>query len=666
MTRRGPARSRTWRAFLVWLAVMIFVSVVPASTVAAASRQTGTTELRVAYAPDWMSAETTAYLDLPYDVLVPPYIPGPFASGPEVSVSGGYYSLYWMIPGGAPTFLQITGELGGQIPDYSKYDRNVQLVENASVNGVPAYHDLTPIYDLVYWQVGDVVYAVESLGLSADDSLSLASALTLLVSDDGGAAEDNAASPGASVVVPEVVEPGATVSVDVGGVDGATLSTDYGVFPASGASEFAGVGGFAVEWQAPAPDQDVVVSFVLRSSSGETLAIANTFVPATFQQTELALDCPASAGVGERVEIFLSGAGYAVVSANAGSFPAESPNTDYASEADGGTTLEGALPDEGGSATLVWIAPDVAETQVVYLFAADENGNTPGECGIEVVASGDAEAAPVESPEQSAEATEEPAVEQADEPRPTSTRRPDEPADSYSEVRGLPLGGTEVASPPDAEGAASPTAAPTRTPSARPTATFAPTISDDGMVSSVIGPEGSTLESPSGMTVRIPADSVAGPSTLTIQPVAMIKLPESAAVEFVADTGYEVTIAGENGRAITKLGKRATIRIPVDQAAIDAGAKLYKVDGLQVTAVDDSKINGDMVEARVDAFGRYVVGIPQAAPAASSRRLLPFILAAVVVLVALTAMVILGGIFRPRRQRVVINSRRPARTARRR
>ena len=90
-------------------------------------------------------------------------IPGPFSGVPQITASGGYYSLYWFIGGGNPTLLQITGTAGGSIPAYSKYDRNVELVPNATVNGVTAYHDLTPIYDLIYWQIGNVVYSVETL-----------------------------------------------------------------------------------------------------------------------------------------------------------------------------------------------------------------------------------------------------------------------------------------------------------------------------------------------------------------------------------------------------------------------------------------------------------------------------------------------------------------------
>jgi hypothetical protein len=130
--------------------------------------------------PDWLSAETAARLDLGFTVLVPPWVPAPFAGEPAVSAGGGAYTLYWVIPGTPPTFLEITGTVGGEIPAFSWYDRNVQLVQNASVQGYPAWHDLTPIYDLVYWRAGDVVYTVNSRGLLDTDTLSLANALVAL------------------------------------------------------------------------------------------------------------------------------------------------------------------------------------------------------------------------------------------------------------------------------------------------------------------------------------------------------------------------------------------------------------------------------------------------------------------------------------------------------
>ena len=111
-------------------------------------------------------------------------VPEPFGGEPEVQASDGYYSLYWLIPGAPPTYLRITGTAGGEIPAYSYYDRNVQLEQNDSVMGYPAWHDDTPIYDLVYWQVGNVVYTVESHNLVSDTTMGIANSLMSLVIPD--------------------------------------------------------------------------------------------------------------------------------------------------------------------------------------------------------------------------------------------------------------------------------------------------------------------------------------------------------------------------------------------------------------------------------------------------------------------------------------------------
>jgi len=98
---------------------------------------------------DWMSSDQASQLDLGFTVLVPTWVPAPFGGSPAVQAGGGYYSLYWMNGGGAPTFLQITGEVGGSLPAGSPADLNNQLSINASVQGYDAIHDVTSIYDNV-------------------------------------------------------------------------------------------------------------------------------------------------------------------------------------------------------------------------------------------------------------------------------------------------------------------------------------------------------------------------------------------------------------------------------------------------------------------------------------------------------------------------------------
>jgi len=137
---------------------------------------------------DWMSPDTAATLDIGMDVMVPSWIPDPFSGmAPSVTATGGYYQLYWMIPGGSPTFLYIEGTVGGGFPAGSPADLNKQLTVNASVQGWSAIHDVgipagseTPIYDQVWWIANGVLYTVSSNNMTGTDTLSLAESLIVL------------------------------------------------------------------------------------------------------------------------------------------------------------------------------------------------------------------------------------------------------------------------------------------------------------------------------------------------------------------------------------------------------------------------------------------------------------------------------------------------------
>ncbi|MDQ3656259.1 MAG: hypothetical protein M3457_14435 [Chloroflexota bacterium] len=129
---------------------------------------------------DYIGADAGAALDLDFPVLVPSWVPGPFGGSPSIDSGGGYYSLYWMNGGGEPTFLQVTGQVGGALPAGSPYDLNVQLFINSSVQGYGAIHDVTPAYDTVWWIAGGVLYKVESRN-SSTDSVTLANSLITFV-----------------------------------------------------------------------------------------------------------------------------------------------------------------------------------------------------------------------------------------------------------------------------------------------------------------------------------------------------------------------------------------------------------------------------------------------------------------------------------------------------
>jgi len=152
----------------------------PAATFAVPQSPPHGADATTAQNVDYIGAETGAALALDFPVLVPGWVPAPFGGPPSIDAGGGYYSLYWMNGAAEPTFLQVSGQVGGALPAGSPYDLNVQLFVNASVQGYGAIHDVTPIYDAVWWIADGVLYSVESRN-SGTDSLTLANSLIAFV-----------------------------------------------------------------------------------------------------------------------------------------------------------------------------------------------------------------------------------------------------------------------------------------------------------------------------------------------------------------------------------------------------------------------------------------------------------------------------------------------------
>jgi hypothetical protein len=193
-----------------------------ASSVAALPVQDTVTASLYAQNVDWMSWETAASLDIGIDVLVPSWIPEPFSGvSPSITASNGYYQLYWMIPGGSPTFLYIEGVAGGTLPAGSPADLNKQLSINTTVQGWDAIQDTgipaggsTPIYDQVWWIANGVLYTVSSNNMTGSDSLLLANSLVVLELPEPSAPPEAPAEPPTEppYVPPVESEPVAEVS----------------------------------------------------------------------------------------------------------------------------------------------------------------------------------------------------------------------------------------------------------------------------------------------------------------------------------------------------------------------------------------------------------------------------------------------------------------------
>jgi len=209
---------------------------------------------------DWLSADSASSLDLGFPVLVPGWIPEPFSGEPSVSASDGYYSLYWMNGGGDPTFLQITGQVGGSLPAGSPYDLNVELFVNASVQGYDAIHDVTPIYDQVWWIADGVLYTVNSRNMTGSDSLSLANSLSAL--SVPSTEQETAPEPTAVAEEPTAVPTDVPAAPETESSDTATTTDTPTEVPATDPEPT------AVPSSAPAVAQDPVSGIGVTASSG--------------------------------------------------------------------------------------------------------------------------------------------------------------------------------------------------------------------------------------------------------------------------------------------------------------------------------------------------------------------------------------------------------------
>jgi hypothetical protein len=161
-----------------------------------------------------------------------------------------------------------------------------------------------------------------------------------------------------------------------------------------------------------------------------------------------------------------------------------------------------------------------------------------------------------------------------------------------------------------------------------------------------------------GAVIEIPAGALKEPSTVTIIPVTDTKMPVQDGVELIPASGYDVTIAGPDGRAIDySLLKTAQFSVKITQDAVRSGMKLYRVEGTSLVPLSNTRIEGNVLSVSIDGFSRFVAGVPAPATAGTNRNLLPFVLAAVVAIFAMVVMIVLGGMFRPRRHRVITNRR---------
>ncbi len=250
-----------WRSLILGSALALTCAS-PATVLALPGLPATGAATSIAQNVDYIGPEAGAALDLDFPVLVPSWVPGPFGGSPSIDSGGGYYSLYWMNAGGEPTFLQVTGQVGGALPAGSPYDLNVQLFINAQVQGYGAIHDVTPAYDTVWWIAGGVLYKVESRN-SATDSLTLANSLITFVPPSAPAPQPEPEPTSPPVVqepapvtpVPSTTAPGESSggSTTLPDVDTGTTGPETAVTPGESGGSGQGTGGATGDESPPEP-----------------------------------------------------------------------------------------------------------------------------------------------------------------------------------------------------------------------------------------------------------------------------------------------------------------------------------------------------------------------------------------------------------------------------
>lgn len=636
--------------------------------------------------PDWLSAETASRLAIGIDVLVPSYVPAPFGGEPEVLASDGYYSLYWLIPGAPPTYLRITGTAGGEIPAFSYYDRNVQLEQNDSVMGYPAWHDVTPIYDLVYWQIGSVVYTVESHNMVGDTTMGVANALiSLVIPETGGEApaepvETDATplpAPENAVFVsrigaPATVSSNALASIAVEGSGDVYLVASDGYFPASGDIGVVVSGGTTIDWQAPQTDGDVEVTFgAYNLANDDQLATASTLVHGVAASANAAiasdLQCPATASASMEARIVVSGSGGLTLSSESGSWPIETPNTDFQPNMDGGPVISGGL-GAGATVALSWLAPDDPGTAAIVLL--DGNGNEVDRCSIDVVTERGAGDLGAPAPVQDGQAAGD------------GTGISEGTYDTVLRVIANPIGfagdatGGPEANGPDyglvpteesegesgeSERVATRTAASSsaRSLSESPDAKLGPAAGADGMYSITLGTNGGTLASPYGATLKVPPKCLYDQTTVMIKPVDDTAIPTQPGIRIVPGTAFDVSFGAADGQAIDDLATPASLTIALRSAASTENARIYRVEGNSLKPMPIIASDAGSVSTEIDGFSRFVVGVSEPRVAGSTSSISPFLIGGLGLIALASAGLLLSRGLTRRKPRM-IPARRPS------
>jgi hypothetical protein len=122
----------------------------------------------------------------------------------------------------------------------------------------------------------------------------------------------------------------------------------------------------------------------------------------------------------------------------------------------------------------------------------------------------------------------------------------------------------------------------------------------------------------------------------------------------VEGTAFDVTVALANGESVDKLDAAATLTINLPKDSADPKLMLYRVAGTSLEPLSNVKVDGETISVPLRNASKIVAGLPApSASASTSRDPMPFVLAALGIVVALMAIVAVGGVLLRRRPRTV-------------
>jgi hypothetical protein len=172
----------------------------------------------------------------------------------------------------------------------------------------------------------------------------------------------------------------------------------------------------------------------------------------------------------------------------------------------------------------------------------------------------------------------------------------------------------------------------------------------------VIGPDGGELINPAGASLTIPTGAFSEMTTVTIMPVADTQLEGAPDVELIAGSGFEVTAARSNGESVERLAQPVTLRLAITPEQRRDGVAIYWLHDGRADRLDGCVLSGDGINAPLNHFSRFALGVA-VPPQPTSRNVLPWFIAGIGVLMLIVLISVLINTLNRGRSRPVLTHR---------